>query len=106
MALTNAERQKKYKETHRALDLALVQVWIPKDRIVELKLIALRMTEEGSKDKEPSQRHLSFAQFLRDKKGLKLLSVVLLSSKKLFDWLNKNKRNTDKTTENERLPCH
>ena len=59
------------------------------------------MATEVSKDKEASQRQLSFAQFLRDKKGLNLPSEVLLSSKKLFEWLNKNKRKTDKTKENE-----
>ena len=76
-----------------------MQVWVPKARIVELKSIALRMTEAGSKDKEPSQRQLSFSQFLRDTKGLKISSEVLSSSKKLFAWLNKNKRKTDKTKE-------
>lgn len=59
------------------------------------------MTEEGSKGKEPTQRQISFAQFLRDKKGLKLPSESLLSSKKLFEWLNKSKRKTYKTKENE-----
>jgi hypothetical protein len=97
MRFTNAERQRKHREKMRALDLSLVQVWVPKDRIVEIKSIAIRMIEEGSQDKEPSQRQLSFAQFLCDKKGLKIPTDVLSSSKKLFDWLNKNKRKEDKS---------
>ena len=101
MALTNGERQRKYKEMHRALGLILVQVWVPKDKVVELKSIGLRMAEEGSKDKEPSQRQLDFAQFLCDTKGLKIASEVLSSSKRLSEWLNKNKRKTDKIKGNE-----
>ena len=48
------------------------------------------MAEEGFQDTEPSQRQLSFAQFLCDKKGLKIPTEVLSSSKKLSEWLNKN----------------
>lgn len=97
MSSTSAERQKKYKETRRAQNLAFVQVWVPKDRIVEIKAIAAGMGEEGSRDTEPSQRQISFAQFLCDKKGLKLPQEVLSSSKKLSEWLNKNKKKLDKT---------
>jgi hypothetical protein len=63
MGFTVAERQRKHREKMRALDLSLVQVWVPKDRIVEIKSIAIRMVEEGDQDREPSQRQLSFAQF-------------------------------------------
>ena len=101
MALTNAERQRKYKETHRTLGLALVQVWVPQDRVVEIKSIASRMAAEGSQDREPSQRQIDFAQFLCDTKGLKIASDVLSSSKKLSEWINKNKRKKDKIKENE-----
>ena len=105
MGIADAERQRKHREKMRGLNLALVHIWVPKDRVVEIKSIAVRMTEEGTQDKEPSQRQLDFAQFLCNKKDLKIPSDVLLSSKKLAEWLNKNKRKADKTTENERLPC-
>ena len=97
MSSTNAERQRRYKEKRRAKDLSLVQVWVPQDRIVEIKSIAAGMVEEGSRDLEPSQRQLNFAQFLCDKKGLKINQEVLSSSKKLSKWLNKNKKKSDKT---------
>lgn len=92
MAFTDAERQKKRREKMRASDLSLVQVWVPKDRIVEIKSIAIRMAEEGEQDREPSPRQLSFSQFLCDKKGLKIPTDVLSSYKKLSEWLNKNKK--------------
>jgi antidote-toxin recognition MazE-like antitoxin len=96
MAFTDAERQKRHREKMRDLDLFLVQIWVPKDRITEIKSIAIRMIEEGSQDKDPSQRQLSFAQFLCDKKGLKIPTDILSSSKKLSEWLNKNKKKADK----------
>jgi hypothetical protein len=105
MRTSVAERQKKHREKKRDLHLALVQVWVPQDRIVEIKSIAIRMAEEGSQDKEPSQRQLDFAQFLCDKKGLKITSAILGSSKKLSEWLNKNKRKEEKQKKNERLSC-
>ena len=105
MAISDAERQRKHRENKRGLNLVLVHVWVPQDRILEIRSIAVRMTKEGSQDKEPSQRQLNFAQFLCSKKGLKIGPDVLASSKKLSEWLNKNKRKADKTNENERLPC-
>lgn len=81
----------------RDLKFSYVQVWVPKDRALEIKSIAMRMREEGSKDTEPSQKQLEFAQFLCDKKGLKIQNEVLSSSKKLSEWLNKNKQKPDKT---------
>lgn len=96
MGFTVAERQQKHREKMRALDLSLVQFWVPKDRIVEIKSIAIRMVEEGNQDREPSQRQLSFAQFLCDKKGLKVPNEALSSSKKLSEWLNKNRKKEDK----------
>jgi pyridoxine/pyridoxamine 5'-phosphate oxidase len=92
----DADRQKKRREKMRALDLSLVQVWVPKARIAEIKSIASRMVEGGDQDKEPSQRQLSFAQFLCDKKGLKIPTDILSSSKKLSEWLNNNKKKEDK----------
>jgi hypothetical protein len=96
MNSTSTERQKKYKEKMRAKNLSLVQVWVPKDRIVEIKSIAAGMVREGSRDTEPSQRQLDFAQFLCDKKGLKVSQEVLSSSKRLSEWLNNNKKKSDK----------
>ena len=96
MGFTDAERQRKHRERMRTLGLSLVQVWVPKDRVVEIKSIAIRMAEEGDQDREPSQRQLSFAQFLCDKKGLKIPTDVLSSSKKLSEWLNKNRKKEDK----------
>ena len=96
MGVSNADRQKKRREKMRALDLSFVQVWVPQDRVVEIKSVAIRMIEGGSQDQEPSQRQLEFAQFLCDKKGLKIQNEVLSSSKKLSEWLNKNKKKMDK----------
>lgn len=101
MAISDADRQRKHREKRRSLNLALVQIWVPQDRVVEIKSIAIRMAEEGYQDKEPSQRQLGFAQFLSDKKGLRLPSEVLLSSKKFFEWLNTNKGKEDKPKKNE-----
>jgi hypothetical protein len=36
------------------------------------------------------------AQFLCDKKGVKIPTEVLSSSKKLYEWLNKNRKKEDK----------
>lgn len=97
MSLTVAERQQNHRKRRRDKNLALVQVWVPKDRVVEIKATATRMINEGiSPDLEPSTRQLAFAQFLCDKKGLKLPQDVLSSSKKLSEWLNENKKAKDK----------
>jgi hypothetical protein len=96
MGFTGAERQQKHRKIRRDKNLSLVQVWVPKDRTIEIKAIAAGMIEEGTKDLEPSPRQLAFAQFLCDKKGLKLPQNVLSSSKKLSEWLNENKKAKDK----------
>ncbi len=96
MSISDAERQRNRREKMRSLNLSYVQVWVPQDRVVEIKSIAIRMVEEGSQDQEPSQRQLGFAQFLCDKKGLKIPTEALSSSKKLSEWLNKNKKKLDK----------
>lgn len=97
MGFTVAERQQKHRKIRRDKNLSLVQVWVPKDRTVEIKVIAARMINEESKNLEPSSRQLAFAQFLCDKKGLKLPQDILFSSKKLSEWLNENKKEKDKT---------
>ena len=98
---TSANRQRKHREKMRSLNLSLVQVWVPHDRILELRSIASRMQIEGSQDFEPSGRQLAFAQFLCDMKGLTLKQEHLKSSKKLSKWLNKNRKKPDKRKRDE-----
>jgi hypothetical protein len=93
---TSAARQRKHREKMRSLDLALIQVWVPQDRILELRSIASRMQEEGPQDFEPSAKQLAFAQFLCDMKGLTLTQEHLKSSKKLSKWLNENRKKPDR----------
>lgn len=97
MDKTSADRKRKHMEKMRARHLKLVQVWVPESRTLEIKSIAEGMVSEGHNDLEPSQRQLEFAQFLCDKKGLKIPQEILSSSKKLSEWLNKNKKKDDKT---------
>ena len=96
MSISRSKRQRNRSRKMRSLNFSYVQVWVPKDRALEIKSIAMRMREEGSKDTEPSQKQLEFAQFLCDKKGLKIQNEVLSSSRKLSEWLNKNKKKPDK----------
>lgn len=98
---TSANRQRKHREKMRSLNLSLVQVWVPFDRILELRSIASRMQAEGSQDFEPSGRQLAFAQFLCDMKGLTLTQEHLKSSKKLSKWLNENRKKPDKRKRDE-----
>jgi len=93
---TSTERQRKHREKMKALNFSHVQVWVPQDRVVELKSIAAQMNEGAPQDLTPSLRQLAFAQFLCDKKGLTLKQEHLSSSKKLSEWLNKNKKKADK----------
>jgi len=93
---TSAARQRKHREKMRSLNLSLVQVWVPHDRVLELRSIASRMQTEGAQDVEPSGRQLAFAQFLCDMKGLTLTQEDLRSSKKLSKWLNENRKKPDK----------
>lgn len=96
MVFTSTERQQQSRSRKKNKNLCLVQVWVPNDRTVEIKAIAARMIDEKTQDLEPSPRQIAFAQFLCDKKGLILSQDVLSSSKKLFEWLNKNKYVRDK----------
>lgn len=59
MKTTAAERQRKHREKRRGLNLALVQVWVPQDRVTEIKSISTHMTEELSQNKGPNQRQLN-----------------------------------------------
>jgi hypothetical protein len=96
MAQSVMERQRKRREKMKSKNFSQVSVWVPTDRVVEIKAVAAQMIEEGSKDLEPSPRQLAFAQFLCDKKGLKLSQDTLASSKKLSEWLNENKKAKDR----------
>jgi hypothetical protein len=101
MASSDAERQRKHREKRREGNLARVHIWVPQDRTLEIKSIAARMIAEGSLDREPSQKQIEFAQFLCDKKGVRISPEVLSSSKKLSEWLNKNKKKEDKIKQSE-----
>jgi hypothetical protein len=90
------ERQRKRREKMKSQNFSLVSVWVPKDRLVEIKAIAAQMIEENSNDLEPSPSQLAFAQLLCDKKGLKISQDILSSSKKLSGWLDKNKKVKDR----------
>lgn len=96
MALSSAERQRRRRAKMASKNLSLVPVWVPNDRVVEIKSIAARMIEEDSNDLEPSPRQLAFAQFLCDKKGLKLSQNILASSSRLSEWLKENKKAKDR----------
>ncbi len=50
MSLTNAERQRKHREKMKARKFSLVRVWVPKDKVVEIKSLAARLMEEVVKN--------------------------------------------------------
>lgn len=50
MSFTNAERQRKHREKMKARNLSLVRVWVPKDKVVEIKSMAARFVEKSLKD--------------------------------------------------------
>ncbi len=52
MRLTNAERQKKHREKMKKQNLSLVRVWVPKDRVVEIKSMATRLVEESLRNEK------------------------------------------------------
>lgn len=95
MGFTVAERQKKYRKIRKEKNLALVQVWVPKDRVVEIKALAARMIDGKEDELWPSSKQIAFAQLLCDKKRLKLSQDSLASSKKLSEWLSENKNEKD-----------
>ena len=97
MALTVAERQQKHRKLRRNKNLSLVQVWVPKDRVVEIKAIAAHMVDGTTEELGPSLKEIAFAQHLCDTKGLKLSQDSLTSSKKLSEWIDENKEEKDKT---------
>ncbi|OJW52805.1 MAG: hypothetical protein BGO67_00540 [Alphaproteobacteria bacterium 41-28] len=52
MSLTNAERQRQYREKMKERNLSLVRVWVPKNKVVEIKSIAVRLVKESLKNKK------------------------------------------------------
>jgi hypothetical protein len=96
MATSSTQRQRKHRQKMKDLSLTLVQIWVPEDRVLELRSVGARMRKEGSQDIEPSARQLAFAQFLCHTKGVTLTQEQLSSSKKLFKWLNENRKKPDR----------
>ena len=54
MSLTNSERQKKYRNKMTERDYALVRVWVPKDKVAEIKSLAVLLMKESLKNKKLS----------------------------------------------------
>lgn len=97
MAFTDVERQQKRKNKMRSKNFTLVPVWVPNNKIVEIKAIAARMTGEENKDLEPTSEQIAYAQILyNQKEGLRLSQEVLSSSQKLSEWINESEKAMDK----------
>lgn len=88
----NKIRQRRYRNKMKSLELSLVQVWVPHDRVLEIRAIAARMKAESSEDYEPSGRQLAFAQLICDSRGLTLRQEHLSSTRKLSSWIRKNRK--------------
>ena len=54
MSLTNSERQRNYRKKMKERDYALVRVWVPKDKITEIKSLAVKLIKENLKNKKLS----------------------------------------------------
>lgn len=54
MSLTNSERQRKYRKKMTERDYALVRVWVPKDKVVEIKSLAERLMKKSLKNQKLS----------------------------------------------------
>ncbi|MBY0293135.1 MAG: antitoxin MazE family protein [Alphaproteobacteria bacterium] len=52
MRLTNAERQKKHREKMKKQNLSLVRVWVPKDKVMEIKSMAIRFVKESLRNEK------------------------------------------------------
>ena len=52
MSLTNSERQRKYRKKMKERDYALVRVWVPKDKVTEIKSLAEKLIRENLKNKK------------------------------------------------------
>ena len=96
MDKTSAERKRKHMKKMRDRYLKLVQVWVPESRFLEIKSIAARMVEEGYQGLESSKKQPNFVKFLCNKTGLRIPQEILSRAKKLSEWLNKNKKKSDK----------
>jgi len=92
MNLTPAQRQHNRRKKLKSKNFYLVQVWVPKEKMVEIKAVAASMGNSWKEEFKPTHEQLSLAQFLCDtKKGLKLSQNILVSSDELTKWINENK---------------
>ena len=46
MTLTNSERQRKYRKKMEEMDYVLVRVWVPRDKVDEIKDLAVRLIKK------------------------------------------------------------
>lgn len=88
--MTPLERQNKRRKKMNEKNFYLVQVWVPKEKIIEIKATAASMKEGWKEELKPTQDQLALAQFLCDTKGLRLSQTILASTKNLAKWLKKN----------------
>jgi hypothetical protein len=61
MSLTNSERQRKYRKKMTERDYALVRVWVPKDKVAEIKSLAEHLISLGL-NSPPLAANASFKQ--------------------------------------------
>ena len=54
MDLTNSERQRKYRKKMKERGYALVRIWVPKDKVAEIKFLAVRLIRENLKNEKLS----------------------------------------------------
>lgn len=54
MSLTNSERQRKYRKKMTERDYALVRVWVPKDKVAEIKSLAEHLIKKSLKNQKLS----------------------------------------------------
>jgi hypothetical protein len=91
MKLTPAQRQHNRRKKLKSKNFYLVQVWVPKEKIVEIKAIAASMGEGWKEELKPTHEQLTLAQFLcNTKKRLKLSQNILASSSELTKWIDEN----------------
>jgi hypothetical protein len=85
MASSDVERQRKHREKKRGLNLARVNVWVPNDRVVEIKAIAMRMTEKDLKIGNQAKDRWILLNFSVARKALKFLRSSFQAQKSLLN---------------------
>jgi hypothetical protein len=69
-------------------NLYLVKVWVPKEKMLEIKAIAASMWQDWQEELKPTQAQIDLAQSLcHTKKGLKLSQNILARSDELAQWI-------------------